>query len=931
MTIFLSAFFALFAPIIAYGQAPSVQAKLNREQISVGEVAILEIVVSGSTNADIPPQINIDGLEIHPRAQSTQVQIINFQSSIRVSRSYEVRPLREGDFVIPSISVRVGRQVLQTQPLRLRVIRQSPSQQAHKGSAIQIPAPTLPPSQGYPPLPPGLQSPGPQVGNRSGNEQSRPVWMELILPEGPLYVGQRVPVELRIYLDQRFQFDVHELGQIMGEGFVAEKFSEPQRRTEVRNGISYEVASLQTTLSPVKAGNLQIPPIRAKMSVISSGQFPGSSIWEDFFGFDPFGMFDTLLGQRREFEVESNGVSLEVHQPPKEGQPPDFTGAIGQFQIRQRVEPARSEVGEPIKLIVEITGSGNFNAIQPPELEETDGWRVYSGSDNFQPMDSVGFSGKKTFEITIVSLREVQLTPSAKFTYFDPTQKKYVTLRADPQPVLVRGKDQRLPSAQQPPQVAVSPTPPSPTVKKAEDAKEEKKEEQNKKLDLSFEPALVWRKESFVPLPFRTEFLIANSAALLSALAFTIFLLLRRAANSESARIAKIRKEQQKILSRISREPKDTRIFLGEVWDFLRLESALRMNLSVDLADAHSLLESTCNLPADLVEDIRRILSACDEARFASRAPKISGLEHQQILQALRRLNRTQLPFHFRKERSQFSKTILLVIVGSTFLFCSVVCQNVFASAESNSTNVPTHQTSASTQLPGSEISQDGNFLFEQGLDAYAKNDWESAKKSFLLANSMLGPSPEIFYNLGISQASAGEIAAAVASLLRSQMLDLSFAPSRLALEELARRYEFILPKRNLGEEIARILGVKVLWILGSVFFWTSIFLILFGLLWRKKGLVAISIAALIFSGAFFLGAGVGDPLMAWRNFAVVESVRPVPLRITPNENAGGIENLPVGSIVRENLRRGKWAFVETMEEKKGWVPTSTLHSVLSN
>lgn len=907
--------------------SPQVQATLSSEQIAVGETAILEIVAIGSTSADIPSQIEVDGLEIVPRGQATQVQIFNFHTNMRVSRSFEIRALREGDFLIPSIRVRVGRQIVQTQPMRLRV------EGYRSGGNVAPIAPAIPrgnlPGTGMP-NPPALAPQPQQPGSPSSNAGERLAWMELIVPQGPIYVGQKVPVELRLYLDQRFQFDVTELSQLTGEGFVAERFSEPQRRTEVRNGISYEVATLQTTLSPVKAGNLQIPPIRAKVNVLLPRQMPGGSIWEDFFGMDPFRMFGNLITDQREFTLDSNGIDLEVMQPPREEQPADFAGAIGQFQIRQRVEPTRAEVGEPMKLIIEISGSGNFNAIGQPELENTEGWRVYSGSDSFQALDALGYSGKKAFEVTIVPQQDVTLTPSAKFSFFDPLQKKYITLRAEQQPVWVRGG--RKPAPVQPtPQLASQATTSSATPTNVPDKwkqeldNKQKQDEKVEKAEFDWEPALVWNRASFVAVPLRIEFLVANGAALISLLVFATGLLAKRMASGESAQIARIRGEQTKILNRLCRHSKDSKVFFGEVWEILRREAELRANFSNhSIADVRSLVEEAGGLPAQLREEVQWLLTTCDEARFASRSPYVSQDQQAEVIRILREVMRTPL----RRDSSHncgratlgggVRSAILLSFFTTLFWYDAGLAWAKEAQKEDKI-----------IQKESEAISNQAENYFEMGLDAFAKGDCQTAGRNFELALEKFGTSAEIYYNLGLVRVKEGQIGSAVLNFLRALFLNPTYSPARRALEQIAREREILLPKRNLPQEAVELLGSTTIWIASAVFFWLSAFGILIGVANRRRvfvinGVIGLMITALIAYAAWF-----GDPLITGRNWAVIDSAKAVALRITPNESAGGVESLPPGSFVQEETRRGRWAFVKSASGKRGWVPVENLVRVI--
>ena len=75
----LSACLALMAPMLlllsphAAAADVSVTAELSRPQISAGNMAELQVKVTGAQQADVPQQIAVEGLQIRLTGQSTQV------------------------------------------------------------------------------------------------------------------------------------------------------------------------------------------------------------------------------------------------------------------------------------------------------------------------------------------------------------------------------------------------------------------------------------------------------------------------------------------------------------------------------------------------------------------------------------------------------------------------------------------------------------------------------------------------------------------------------------------------------------------------------------------------------------------------------------------------------------------------------------------
>ena len=105
MKIRFSSFFSLFLllvginPLLADGI--SVNAGISRPEVNSGDMAELQIKVSGAQQADVPQQIAVEGLNIRLTGQSTQVQMVNFKVASSVVYSYIVMPLRTGKFLSP--------------------------------------------------------------------------------------------------------------------------------------------------------------------------------------------------------------------------------------------------------------------------------------------------------------------------------------------------------------------------------------------------------------------------------------------------------------------------------------------------------------------------------------------------------------------------------------------------------------------------------------------------------------------------------------------------------------------------------------------------------------------------------------------------------------------------------------------------------------
>ncbi len=376
----------------------------------------------------------VDGLDIRLTGTSRRVEMINFQTSSALIYAYTVIPNRPGNFTIPSFAVQVNGRQVRTDPADLRV--SGPS-----GSAP-------PPGQGVSPMlpsPPSSRAPAPgRTPPRSSRGDAAPYYGEIVMGAKSAYVGEVVPVELRFYFRADGQFDNLQRPTFAGDGFTAAPLSEPEQSEQFIDDIPYNVVTFRSAITPVKTGQIEIPSAAMEGRMVFAGSPTGMDPFFDQF-FQNFPM--PGFGRAENIQAQTNPRRLEVLALPKEGRPESFGGAIGQFTLRASAAPPTAKAGEPVTLKLALEGRGNFDAITPPVLTDSEGWRTYAPKEIFNAADAIGYGGTKTFEVSMVARTDQSATPGAEFSYFDPIKKQYFTLKTDPVAVTAAGGGE--PSADQ--------------------------------------------------------------------------------------------------------------------------------------------------------------------------------------------------------------------------------------------------------------------------------------------------------------------------------------------------------------------------------------------------------------------------------------------------------------------------------------------------
>jgi hypothetical protein len=123
-------------------------------------------------------------------------------------------------------------------------------------------------------------------------------------------------------------------------------------------------------------------------------------------------------------------LAITVSEPPKEGRPMAYVGAIGQFECGAALSPSEARVGDPMTLTIWLRGSGTLDRAVAPQLNEipaiSQAFKVYDATE--ETNDDVR---KFTYSLR-PKLAEIDSFPAVEMAYFDVNREQYVTLNTEP-------------------------------------------------------------------------------------------------------------------------------------------------------------------------------------------------------------------------------------------------------------------------------------------------------------------------------------------------------------------------------------------------------------------------------------------------------------------------------------------------------------------
>lgn len=402
----LFCFIAVLSAETALAREVKFEASLDRQEIALGERGQLGLTFYGTRNVPAPDIGNITGLEIRYLGPSTMMTVINGKVSNSITHMYAVLPLKIGKFQLGPFSFTFKGDNYTSNMAFLEVVeeRMAPTEKKEEASLEKL------------------------------NLEDR-LFLTLDAGKARAYVNELVPVTVKLYVNRLNVSDI-QLPTFEQEGFSKVEFKEPKQYKESLSGLIYDVLEFKTNIFGTKPGDFRLGPAKVKCNVAIKRKTRRSpsgvdDFFEDDFSRDSF--FDDFFTryERYPLELKSQDVQLVISPLPAAARPSGFSGAVGDYQFIFSASPTKVKVGDPITLNMDINGTGNFNTILMPKLENTEGFKVYEPQVKTE-------ANRKNFRLVLIpESADITQTPKAAFSYFDINKKEYKTVSQGPIPIQV--------------------------------------------------------------------------------------------------------------------------------------------------------------------------------------------------------------------------------------------------------------------------------------------------------------------------------------------------------------------------------------------------------------------------------------------------------------------------------------------------------------
>ncbi|MCK4311540.1 MAG: protein BatD [Candidatus Cloacimonetes bacterium] len=384
----------IFATQLVFSDDISIETYVDKTKIGIQEYLKYTIEISGEKAGDVkPPELpDIDNFKSlgTSSSSSSSYSIINGRMTAEITKSYTytLQPRKTGTFIIPPITIKYKKQVFTTDPIRIKVI---------KGSTEPAP----PPSNRF------KERDAQESTNLSDN-----LLLLARVDKRNVYKNEPIIVNYKLYS----RYDIANLSfssEPSFNGFWKEDIFLPENinfQREKYDGRMFNVMLMRSTaLFPTSTGRLEIPSLELQVDIRTQS----------------YSFFD--FGSTKRYTIRSKPIAINIKELPIENRPINFSDAVGSYRISSTTSQTDIKVGDSFTYTLKISGSGNLKQFDPPILPEIQNLRFIDPEVSTK-INKDKISGTKTIKYLVIAQEKGEfIIPSISFSYFDTSQKKYIT------------------------------------------------------------------------------------------------------------------------------------------------------------------------------------------------------------------------------------------------------------------------------------------------------------------------------------------------------------------------------------------------------------------------------------------------------------------------------------------------------------------------
>lgn len=366
----------------------SVSASVDVNNLSENETFSFKITAVNAEEMpgiDLSPILNNFAIISGP-FQQTNIQWINGKMTSSRSITWTLMARRTGNLIIPALDVKIGNGVFRTNPISMLVDKK---ESILKGSSVFI---------------------------------------EIQIDKEQAYTGEQVTVTYKLYTNVSLTIDDIKFPQSVGFWTENLRVAQTIRFRDIKfQGKPFKVATLyKAALFPTRTGRLSIDPVIVIANIEIQRQRRPGNIFND-----PF--FNNMFRETQKKYIQSDSAWIIVEDFPP-GEPHNYKGAVGEFKLNTSLDTAFTKINEAVTFHMEISGTGNLNLFNIPELDFPDYIEVFPPTITFKKdefRDQI--TGVISADYILIPRSDglFQL-PRIELPYFNTVKGEWETVRSRP-------------------------------------------------------------------------------------------------------------------------------------------------------------------------------------------------------------------------------------------------------------------------------------------------------------------------------------------------------------------------------------------------------------------------------------------------------------------------------------------------------------------
>ena len=262
----------------------------------------------------------------------------------------------------------------------------------------------------------------PIVVARARVDTSLEVNFRAITTPETVFVGQQANYEVAVFLNETVRdrlrrnptFFPPDMQSMLAYDLPARGDS-PRRQVGSR---CFDALVYQRALFPLMPGRFAIPPAQLVYSLPLSASF---------------------FSREETHELQTDSTVVVAVEPPTNGRPADYGGAVGNLQVATKLDTVGSRVGDPLTLTVRVSGTGNVKLFPRPTVGVS--WANLVKGDERVHVDTMArrIAGAKEFDWVLTPKIAGELdVPPIRYSYFNPDTRRYEVASTNPTRLRVR-------------------------------------------------------------------------------------------------------------------------------------------------------------------------------------------------------------------------------------------------------------------------------------------------------------------------------------------------------------------------------------------------------------------------------------------------------------------------------------------------------------